>query len=91
MVSSKFLCRQSEEETEESGTTEHPFYHYLSEYEDYEEYEEYPNAYNDYQTGDDNDTSDFPHVIDETGFLFSSPDDETDFIFGNETTEYQYQ
>ena len=61
-----FLSRQSED-TEESGTTEHPSYHYLS---DYEDFEENPNAYNDYQT--DNGTSGFPHVIDETGFLFSS-------------------
>jgi len=73
-----FRSRQSED-TEESGTTEHPFYYYLS---DYEDYEEYPNAYNDYQT--DNGTSGFPHVIDETGFLSSSLDD---FVFDNETTE----
>jgi len=72
-------CRQSED-TEESDTTEHPFYHYLSEYEDYEEY---PDVYND-----DNSTSGIPHVIDETGFLFSSDDE---FTFDNETAEYEYQ
>jgi len=86
------------EDNGESGKTEHPFYHYLSEYEDYEQY---PEAYNDDQTDDpeafnndetDNedqtDTSGFPPVIDETGFPFSSLDD---LMFDNETAEYEYQ
>ena len=39
------FCRQGDED-DTSGSTESPFYYYLS---DYEDYEEYPNAYNDYQ------------------------------------------
>jgi len=86
-------CRQSEDNTE-SGTTEHPFHYYLS---DYEDYEEYLNAYNDYQTGADNDTSDFPLVIDETGFGFPSlVDDTAEYVddtaeFVDDTAEYEYE
>merc|ERR1712055_1214000 len=86
-------CRQSEDNTA-SGTTEHPFYYYLS---DYEDYEEYPNAYNDYQIGADNDTSDFPLVIDETGFGFSSlVDDTAEYVddtaeYVDDTAEYEYE
>jgi len=86
-------CRQSEDNTA-SGTTEHPFYYYLS---DYEDYEEYPNAYNDYQTKADNITSDFPLVVDETGFGFSSlVDDTAEYVddtaeYVDDTVEYEHE
>lgn len=87
------MSRQSEENTA-SGTTEHPFYYYLS---DYEDYDEYPNAYYDYQTGANNDTSDFPTVIDETGLGFSSlVDDTEEYVddtaeYVEDTADYEYE
>jgi len=103
-------CKQGDED-DTSGSTESPFYYYLS---DYEDYEEYPNVYNDYQEVEEDEDQteeeeefeeaddgqrvegeegqhDFPHVIDETGVLFSPDHDDSDYTFDNDTVEYEYQ
>ena len=33
----------------------------------------------------------FPHVIDETGVLFSPDHDDSDYTFDNDTVQYEYQ
>ena len=47
----------------------------------------------EFEEADDGQSVDdgFPHVIDETGVLFSPDHDDSDYTFDNDTVQYEYQ
>ena len=56
-----------------------------------EEEEEFEEADDGQSVEDEEGQHGFPHVIDETGVLFSSDNDDSDYTFDNDTLQYQYQ
>ena len=56
-----------------------------------EEEEEFEEADDGQSVEDEEGQHGFPHVIDETGVLFSSDNADSDYTFDNDTVEYEYQ
>ena len=56
-----------------------------------EKEEEFEKADDGQRVEEEEGQHDFPHVIDETGVLFSPDHDDSDYTFDNDTVEYEYQ
>ena len=56
-----------------------------------EEEEEFEEADDGRRVEEEGGQHDFPHLIDETGVLFSPDHDDSDYTFDNDTVEYEYQ
>ena len=56
-----------------------------------EEEEEFEEADDGQSVEDEEGQHGFPHVIDETGVLFSSDNADSDYTFDNDTVQYEYQ